>query len=154
MRKILCRGVLYHIPNTLKVVAKPTLPPGRPKSPSLTCGLRLRSGDGRVWRLSGDPRLARTALWRNHVTSRLYRWLRLIRRPDVTSWHLTTSTEDHRFCYSVPISQAPRRKSMLLRGIHLHVKLYGLLRRPDVTLCACFGYIDMLSCGDYSGAQT
>jgi hypothetical protein len=132
----------------------PTLPPGRPKSPSLTCGLKLRSGDGRVWRLSGDPRPAQAALWLSHVTSRLNGWLRLIRRPDVTSCHLITSTEDHRFCYSVPISQAPRRKSMLLWGIHSHVKLYRLLRRPGVTLCGAFGYIPMLSCDDYSGAQT
>jgi hypothetical protein len=35
----------------------PTLPPGRPKFPSLTCGLRLRSGNGGVWRPAPNARL-------------------------------------------------------------------------------------------------
>jgi hypothetical protein len=84
--------------------------------------------------------------------ARLYRRLRLIRRPDVTACQPIASIEDHRFCYSVPINQAPRRKPMLLQRIHRHVKLWRLLRRPDVTLCGSFGYVLMLSYGDYSGA--
>jgi hypothetical protein len=89
-------------------------PDVRPETGQVTAG----PGDSRETRAP-----ARVTLWLNRVTSRLNRWLRLIRRPDVTSCHLITSTEDHQIWYSVPISQAPRRKSMPLLGIHSHVKL-------------------------------
>jgi hypothetical protein len=85
---------------------------------------------------------------------RLQRLLPLLRRPDVKADGTMTSVEALHFGRSEMISQAPRRKSMLLLMIRQHVKLWRLLRRPDVTLCGFFGCIGVLSCSDYSGAQT
>jgi hypothetical protein len=85
---------------------------------------------------------------------RLQRLLSLLRRPDATSYYRAISVKHLHFWDSVSISQAPRCKSVLYLMIRRLVKLCQLLRRPDVTLCGSCGCIRVLSCSDYSGAQT